>query len=375
MNAFVIMPFDSEFDAVCETLIVPALNEEGFSVKRADTDINQQNILSDIIKGIDGADIIIAEITNLNPNVLYELGIAHGLQKPTILLTQDIQSVPFDLRSYRFIVYSTHFQKAKALKEQLQKIAKLHRDGQMTFGNPVSDFASSNKRLTEATSTVKAQGIANEGKHEEMALRNISEDLSEIQSEDIGFLDFILFGQLAIENANNHMMTIAEKTEGLTSKIVVRTAEFEHAKSIGNFKKVHEISKDVANDLKRYADLIDKEIPGLHLAWESLSNNFTNLFYSFAISDDDELTNAQTLNSTISSVRDVLVFSLENASSFREVISQLKGVSQELNKGSKRACQSLDAVIDELTNGEAHMSRLISLLDEKMSEFTRLNAT
>jgi hypothetical protein len=143
MVAFVIMPFGDEFDEIYKDLIMPALESAGYSVQRADSRLDQQNILKDIVKGIDAADLIVAELTSLAPNVLYELGIAHGLLKPTVLLAQEIDEVPFDLRSYRILVYSTHYKRVQGLKEQLADIGARHRDGSINFGNPVGDFAPS----------------------------------------------------------------------------------------------------------------------------------------------------------------------------------------------------------------------------------------
>jgi len=60
--------------------------------------------------------LCIADLTGRNPNVLYELGIAQTLGKPCILLTQDINDVPFDIRQYRVIQYDlqlTHLDRAK----------------------------------------------------------------------------------------------------------------------------------------------------------------------------------------------------------------------------------------------------------------------
>ena len=61
--------------------------------------------MEDVWKGINEANIVIADITNRNPNVFYELGIAHTLGKKVILLTQHIEDIPFDLKRYRIIEY------------------------------------------------------------------------------------------------------------------------------------------------------------------------------------------------------------------------------------------------------------------------------
>lgn len=100
-QAFVLTPFDPEFSSIYEDLIKPALEDAGYDVARADSFLDQQNILRDIIRGIATAHLIVADLTTLNPNVLYELGLCHGLRIPTILLAQSMEEVPFDLRPYR----------------------------------------------------------------------------------------------------------------------------------------------------------------------------------------------------------------------------------------------------------------------------------
>ena len=62
------------------------------------------------------ADFIIADITERSPNVLYELGIAHALAKPVVILTQTADDVPFDLGSRRILIYGDY------KKEELPRI-------------------------------------------------------------------------------------------------------------------------------------------------------------------------------------------------------------------------------------------------------------
>lgn len=139
-RAFVIMPFSPEFTQIYNLFITETLTELGYEVLRADDLDNSQNILADIIQGIQKNELIVADLTGSNPNVYYELGIAHALQKNVILLTQDIGDLPFDLRSYRVIPYSTDFIKIREARNQLAKLAAGALSGEVIFGNPVSDF-------------------------------------------------------------------------------------------------------------------------------------------------------------------------------------------------------------------------------------------
>src|SRR5436305_7965208 len=84
--AFVIMPFASEFDEVYRLFISDALNAAGYKVLRADNLLSHRSILQDIIGAIASSNLIIADLTGANPNVFYELGIAHALCKPVIIL-------------------------------------------------------------------------------------------------------------------------------------------------------------------------------------------------------------------------------------------------------------------------------------------------
>lgn len=71
--AFVIMPFSDEFERVFTELIRPAL--PGYEVIRADSRLHQQSILRSIVEGIHAADLVIADVTGTNANVMYELAL------------------------------------------------------------------------------------------------------------------------------------------------------------------------------------------------------------------------------------------------------------------------------------------------------------
>ncbi len=139
-TAFVIMPFGEGFDEIYNFFLVEALAEAGYEVRRADDIHSSQNILKDIVRGIAESHLVVADLTDSNPNVYYELGLAHALCRPVLLLTQDINELPFDLRSYRVIAYKTHFSDVARARKQLVDVAKGALTGETPFGSPVSDF-------------------------------------------------------------------------------------------------------------------------------------------------------------------------------------------------------------------------------------------
>ena len=61
--------------------------------------------MDQIWAGINGAKVLVAELTSRNANVFYELGLAHALEKPVVLVSSNEDDVPFDLQHIRVIYY------------------------------------------------------------------------------------------------------------------------------------------------------------------------------------------------------------------------------------------------------------------------------
>jgi hypothetical protein len=102
---FVMMPFRPQTDELYRSLIKPAVEQQGLVSLRADEIFATGSITEQIRVAIQQSRLCVADVSGRNPNVLYEVGIAHTLGKPTVLLTQDVGDVPFDLREVRHIVY------------------------------------------------------------------------------------------------------------------------------------------------------------------------------------------------------------------------------------------------------------------------------
>jgi hypothetical protein len=105
-RAFVVMQFAEPYDTFYREVIQNQAEAAGFDVLRIDEKAGPGVIFQDIQKEIEQAEVVIAEITPANPNVFYELGYAHALGKPTILLAQRNAALPFDIRSFRVVFYN-----------------------------------------------------------------------------------------------------------------------------------------------------------------------------------------------------------------------------------------------------------------------------
>lgn len=104
-TCFVIMPFGSYFDEYYESIYIPAIESTGLTAMRADALYRPGTIVNDIWTLTRQAKIVLADLSTKNANVYYELGLAHAIAKPAILVADSIEDVPFDLRALRIIVY------------------------------------------------------------------------------------------------------------------------------------------------------------------------------------------------------------------------------------------------------------------------------
>jgi hypothetical protein len=103
--AFVMMPFNQDFDDVYQLGIKPACQDAGYYCQRLDEQVYDGIMLDRIYNQISKADLIVSDVTGKNPNVYYETGYAHALGKRVILVTKNIGDIPFDLNQYHHINY------------------------------------------------------------------------------------------------------------------------------------------------------------------------------------------------------------------------------------------------------------------------------
>jgi hypothetical protein len=118
---FVLMPFAAEFENVFE-IVRHAVEACGLTCTRADRLTTTGQITDDIWNSIMDARILVADLTGNNPNVFYETGVAHALDRPVILLTQQGSQVPFDLQGVRYISYDPRA--LRGLAEALPRIIR-----------------------------------------------------------------------------------------------------------------------------------------------------------------------------------------------------------------------------------------------------------
>jgi hypothetical protein len=119
-EAFVVMQF-SGFEEIYSEVIKPVAESFDLHPYRADEVYGPTSILDDIVKGIETAQVVIAEITPSNENVFYEVGYSHALKKPTIILADKSKKLPFDLSGIRCILYENSIAGKRKVERNLRQ--------------------------------------------------------------------------------------------------------------------------------------------------------------------------------------------------------------------------------------------------------------
>jgi len=100
------MQFTEEFDVLYTEVIRPVCEAHGYKVIRGDDFYTNGPIMDDVTRSIRSAALIIADVTPDNANVFYEVGFAHAINKPTILLSDKKRMrLPFDISGFRTLFY------------------------------------------------------------------------------------------------------------------------------------------------------------------------------------------------------------------------------------------------------------------------------
>ncbi|WP_373987765.1 hypothetical protein [Duganella sp. BuS-21] len=153
-TSFVISPFGEPFDTYFSHIIKPALEDCGLFAVRGDSLYRPTTIVDDIWQGIREADLLIAELTDRNPNVFYELGLAHAISKPVILISKSIEDVPFDLRSIRVLLYDKdHPEWGNKLKASLTKAIR------EVLQNPLSAIPTTFKSVVKTNAPEESETL------------------------------------------------------------------------------------------------------------------------------------------------------------------------------------------------------------------------
>ena len=334
-NVFVIMPFQEEFFEMYEMLKIEFA--ENYEFTNAGDEGNQQNILRDIIEPIYNADIVIADLTGLNPNVMYELGIAHTFNKKTIVITKDdLSKLPFDLKQYRAKDYSTHFKKFAELIDYL----KINMDGAVkgsaSYSNPVKDF------MTLA-------GLENINQFQEKGIE-LEDDT------DKGFLDFLAEIEENANSLSEEINSLNIEMGTMSDGISKSAAEIDRVNQAGGNSVasfVRKESKKAARYINEFATKLRSHNQTIEKLWDEVENNTLGLL-------ENKYGNQESLIEYLCSLREMKKTITESNVS----VGELKD-SMNNNLGIERSMnQAIRFVVDDLSTYVSNTQRIVLSVDK-----------
>ena len=350
------MPFMETLNGVFDG-VKSCLETHGFEVSRSDTQHSQQNILKDIVLSLANSDLVVADLTDLNPNVMYEVGLAHALDTPVIMITQNLEEQPFDLKSYRVIPYSplignNYFDAfTKQLTEKLANIESLE------FGSPVSDnLPDRATRKVRRSNPEPPEVNESDDRKEETQAEAPAGLFDNYEAVVEGFTDVsVSFTEMAgigtrlnerIELASK-MMESAQAASGTEKLTQAKVASRAVAEALKNFRAD---MRDATGPLRERWPAVDVAVTAvarwqMEHAEESESASLDEFIEAF----ESGTTSSEELLLTLAS--------------FRKNLRSIYGLDRGLNREIDTATLELDqliSLISEIATTCAHVERIIA---------------
>lgn len=323
------MPFADEFSDVYKYFISESLQDSGYTVLRADDIKSQNNIIGDIIEGIVKSDLVVADLTGANPNVYYELGIAHALNKKVILITQEIEELPFDLRSYRVVGYSTHFAKMNQAKKELSELALESFKGTLPFGNPVKDFGNI-KHFSESTDN------------------NLATDELEALPEDLGLFDYRVMLEEGFEELGSIVTEVGTKLNVEVTPEITKTGEKLNSGK-HNTKQQRNIIRDLAKHLLDYGAFIQPKNYKYKELLRDIETSLENMLIgSFELGSEETEQGLQGFLDVLLGVEKAAFEGRQGFAALIETMDSLPRIEKNFNRANTFMATELKTFVDNI---------------------------
>jgi len=147
-ECFVVMPFsdnesilDNRWDDLFLNLLKPAIDDANLGYRCIRSLNPHGNFMHDIVNHLANAEVVIAVLTELRPNVMYELGVRNALRRRTIMIAEKDSSIPSDLSAFIALYYSTQTKQGRdSLTKVIQERLVVLDSEEPESDNPVSDY-------------------------------------------------------------------------------------------------------------------------------------------------------------------------------------------------------------------------------------------
>jgi hypothetical protein len=344
--ATVLLPRDGEFAQIAGDLVLPALTEAGFKAHTPSQHAAEANTVFALIEDIKRSDVVVVDATGLDAFLLYALGVSHALERPTVVLTQDVAELPFDLRSYNVVPYSTRLDEIGQLKDDLRKVIHELTELGHALATPVSDTRGPRRR---------AAG------HDVIA-----------QAEELpGIYDLVPSSVEAMEGITSATVEFGSLTERLGEAIQAQTFEIEEAKARGGpgaFSRTLLGVRTVTAHVDDYADQVADILPGYGDQWAAFVTDTLAWLELVEMQSDEEREAGLSFANQLADVREVILGAVEHVEGFRNAVLDLRGrrLSKELGRSLGRVDRQLKEWMNQVLTGASSLERMRALVAERL---------
>ena len=355
-KVFMIMPFNEDIFALYEEL--KRVFEEIYIFKNGGDLGHQQSILKDIVSGITEADVIIADLTGLNPNVFYELGIAHSMNKKVILITQDLSEIPFDLKPYRAKEYNLQFNKLPIFIDEIKETLLGASDGSIIFGNPVSDFSTKFASIIDVDNKILKSEI----------IENSKEASIEIET---GLYDNIVDIELSINEVVEILNNITQGMTNMTEDVNSTSADITRFNNTGprNISMlIRNATKKLSTPINDFSLSFKTDISKINSLWKLVEDNTLLLIDNRAMGRLDDVNKFDSIVTSFESLYPGLKTSYDSMELFNISVRGCIGFEQNLNAALKSLDTQVTSYLQCVDIIKSSIDRIISkaeLMKEK----------
>ncbi|NDJ61443.1 MAG: hypothetical protein GYB67_09975 [Chloroflexi bacterium] len=416
--AFVIMPFKTQFDDFYSDVIVPGLREAGYRVERAENVLEAAEALHSTIRHMQRATLVVADLTLPTAFVMYQLGLAQGMLKSIVLITRRADNLPPDLRTYEVLEYSTHYKKVDEFRRQLSAIAQAQQTSAEAYNNPVAVLAA---RKPAPTPSAAPKSPKKEPRHitrtaqmtptpdptperlpvikplsEPKQHKNGTQEAAKAEStaptrqtdqvEAVGSQPDAPSGDkasakemphiygLALESrqAMDRIGTCARRINELTTRFDRRSSDtieqITALKAQGDAKAddLMMLLSTTSASLDDYAETVEGEIPTLHISWERLQKNTSDLIATARIETSEDREAATLFVRQLEMLQSNVAHTISSVQRLRETIGQTPSEDKQTKRAIASTNQTIEILIGELTRVQAYLVQFLGELGDRM---------
>ena len=350
---FVIMPFSEEHLALYNELEEKFKDQFKFT-NAGDLD-NQQNIIQDIVEGIHKADIVIADLTGLNPNVFYELGLAHAMNKKVIIITQDIDELPFDIKSYRANQYSLQFNELPKLIAELQRLLLGAVNGSVKYGNPVSDYAPDFYDIADITRDVDYISSIDKAKCAE-------EDIEIIDGDERGLLDYTADIEENLGSMTEEVAAIGNEMNQMNESINEANGSILHIQAQNQTSSavvVRNVCRKLAEPIDLFSSKLKEHIDKIYKYWDVVENCYLSLLDSQYYKKTENFENLQESVSALPIIQVAMKDTNEKIEGFIIALQSCRGMERRLNKAIISLIYELESYLSMTQMMDSSIDRIL----------------